>query len=346
MTEEKSIIALNRDVEPFVLQANYTRSEATFRPVYGDKYTPLCFVHAADMHNVPAVWNRMIQYVNYYHDHIDFALHTGDYCGGCQLNYTDMYAASEKCVHPVYNCVGNHDCYSGTGPWVLTDKKIPHDLLFNHTEDWAVQFMDCPHSMSYYKDFPEANLRMIVLDDYYHIDETREWLRGILEDARQKELAVFTAQHESMTHITHPVSRAFNTQDDFVAVWNYHERRRTEYSYDQYDRVLFEDILVEFIRKGGHFVCNFSGHDHVDSFGYTEAGILNAVVESGTTWDSISDIRRFEGTKSMDCFNVVSIDTNLGLLKLIRVGANVDHYMRKKTAICFDYIHQKLISEI
>ena len=56
-----------------------------------------------------------------------------------------------------------------------------------------------------------------------------------------------------------------------------------------------------------------------------------------------SDSRRGKGTRSAECFNVVAVDTDLGLLKLIRIGDNVDHYMHKKAALCFDDLHQRMI---
>lgn len=342
---ETSIVELNKDVEQFVIQAAQTRSKHSFQTLCGDKFKPLCFVHAADIHDVISAWNRMTEYINHYSEYISFAVHTGDYCGGSQQSYTDFYAEGEKCVRPIYNCPGNHDCFSGEGAWLLNDKKIAHGLLYNHTEDWDVNFMDIEYSMSYYKDFPESNIRMIVLDDYYHIDETREWLRGVLLDARKKELSVITAQHETMSDVVDFLPVKYNSIDDYMPVWNVYEKKRTEWAYDQRNRLLFEDILVEFINMGGHFVCNLAGHDHIDEFGYTKAGILNIVVQNGTTWDALGDMKRVKGTRSEDCFNVVAVDTELGLIKIIRIGANTDHYMRRKTALCYDYINKKVIAD-
>lgn len=42
---------------------------------------------------------------------------------------------------------------------------------------------------------------------------------------------------------------------------------------------------------------------------------------------------------------VVGIDTDCGILKVVRIGADVDRYLRKKTAFCYDYINKKVISE-
>ena len=83
----------------------------------------------------------------------------------------------------------------------------------------------------------------------------------------------------------------------------------------------------------------------MDQFGLTARGILNVVVQNATDWDLHGDMKRIPGTKSMDCFNVVGVDTDLGLLKIIRIGADVDHYLRKKTILCFDYRKQQVITE-
>ena len=340
-----NIIELNRDMEPYVLQAAVPRSQHNFKKLFGDKAVPLSFVHLSDIHAAKAEWNRMVEYVNHYSDCISFVLHTGDYCGGSQKSYVNFYQDGDPCVRPIYNCVGNHDCYSGEGPWSLAEKSSVHRLLFPNADTWDVSFMDCEYSMSYFKDFPESNIRLIVLDLYYHIWETRVWLKGLLEDAREKGLHVVTAMHERTGYIETHLGDTYSSLDPYRAAKEEYELARTAYDFDHRGRVLFEDILADFIKKGGNYVCNLVGHEHHDEFGTTARGILNVVVQNGTTWDKHGDMRRYPGTKSQDCFNVVAIDTDLGLLKIIRIGANVDHFLRKKGALCFDYINKKIIAE-
>lgn len=110
--------------------------------------------------------------------------------------------------------------------------------------------------------------------------------------------------------------------------------------------VRYIDHYADKIALGGQFVCNLAGHDHHDEFGPTERGVLNLVVQNGTTWDAISDTVRVEGERSEDCFNVVSVDTARSLLTVIRIGANTDKMGRVKRAFCFDYQNKKLISEV
>ena len=320
-----NIVELNKDKERYIINSH-----------------GLTFVHSADIHAVPSVWDRMVEFVNHYSDKIYFALHTGDYCGGSQKKYVDLYAG-KKCVRPVYNCTGNHDCYPGDKRWYLGEKSVTYSLLFNHTDGWNVTFMDCDYSMSYYKDFD--NIRLVVLDDYYDIWPTRVWLRSLLKDALEKDLYVITAQHESTGYIENTYNSNFYPYEDYNAKYRENELSRTMYDYDHRGRVLFEDVICEFISLGGKFVCNLAGHDHIDEFGLTDKGVLNLVVQNGTTWDAISDISRTVGERSEDCFNVVNINTDNGLLTVVRIGALTDKFNRSRSLLVFDFVNKKIIEQ-
>ena len=90
MVHTNNIVELNRDVEPLIVQGSASRTRF-FKSKFDDKFKPLQFVHFSDVHAVLDLWNRMVEYVNYYKDYIDFAIHTGDYCGGNQEVYVDFY---------------------------------------------------------------------------------------------------------------------------------------------------------------------------------------------------------------------------------------------------------------
>ena len=333
MFGEKSIIELNRDVESFVIQASATRT-SFFNQKFDDRFSVLQFLHFSDVHARLDCWNRVVEYLNYYKDFILFALHTGDYCEDSQEKYTDLYGDGINAERIIYNCIGNHDTNSvdqETRVRTITGKKEPYSLLFNHMEGWDVKFFDLEYSMSYYKDFPESNIRMIVLDCYYDIDEQKKQLAKLLDDAREKGLYVITAMHEMTGAIEESFNVTFNTLNDYAALSGKPYRRQ------------FEETIVDFVNRGGVHICHFAGHDHHDGFGITEHGILNSIVPCATTWNGWSDGKRIEGTKTQDCFNIVSIDPNLKLLKLVRVGDNSDHYLREKKLLCFDFINRKVI---
>ncbi|MBO5221923.1 MAG: metallophosphoesterase [Clostridia bacterium] len=322
-----SIVELNKDVESFVIQASASRSR-----FFKDAYKPLQFVHLSDAHAVPELWSRMAEYINEYEDFISFALHTGDYCGGSQEAYADFYRDCTPCRRPIFNCVGNHDTLKVRGDKDGScPKKDVRALLFNHTEGWDVSFMPGEGSMTYYKDFPESNLRLIVLDCYYDREQQAVWLTERLAEAREKGIHVITAAHE----ISHPIVKkanvTFQTLTDFESVGGNRAHR------------FFDEIIADFKRAGGIHVVHLAGHEHSDMFGHTERSVLNIAVECATNWDGWCDGKRVRGTKTYDCFNTVSVDTNLHLLKIVRIGDNADHYLRIKRTLCYDYKNQRVI---
>ena len=327
------IVALNRDIEPYIVQASATRS-IYFKDKFGDPFVPLQFVHLSDIHFVQELWDRMIEYVNHYSEYFSFALHTGDYCGNSQSVYSDCYGNAPACQVPIFNCVGNHDTIATKFATEQQPKDTTHALLFNHTEGWDVNFMDIPHSMTYYKDFPESNVRLIVLDLYYHLEEQKPWLRTLLDDARENGLHVITAAHQPTGEINDTYGVTFHTMNDYISICG---REKTSF---------FEEEIVKFIQSGGHFICHLAGHLHHDMFGLTDAGVLNVTVPCATSWPNWCDGKRVKGTRTYDCFNAVCVDVNLGLLKIVRIGDGVDHYLRSRRVLCFDYINKKVISNL
>ena len=329
-----NIIELNRDMESFIIQGSATRSNF-FKKKFEDKFVPLQFVHFSDIHAVLDLWNRIVEYINHYEKYISFGIHTGDYCGNNQQLFVDFYNYGTQCERPIYNCVGNHDTLIARTDWTVNpDKSETFKRLFAPMPDSSadVKFMPGEYSMTYFKDFPESNIRMIVLNLYYDIDEQTEWLKGLLTDAKEKGLSVITAMHEATAEIVNSFGVSFHTLNDYTALEG------------KFEETPFESIIADFINDGGEHICHLAGHYHHDLFGVTEKGVLNTVVPCATNWNGWCDGKREKGTRTYDCFNVVSVDTNLGLLKICRIGDNCDHYLREKKVLCFDFRNRKVIA--
>ena len=325
--EIPDIIELNRDMEHYMIKSTSCRTE-----LFKDDYDPLTFVHFSDVHAMLELWDRIVTYVNHYNEYISFALHTGDYCGGSQGTFRDFYKDGIERTRPFLNCVGNHDTITPDHKFV--EKKLTYEKLFSNTDGWDVEFADLEYSMTYFKDFPDRNIRLIVLDNYYDIDKQVVWLKDLLTEAKEKGYHVITAMHEPTAPIVDHLDTGFDSITDYDSIDTKHPT------------LAFESVIAEFIAEGGNFVCNLAGHDHHDSFGYTEAGVLNVVVEGATDWAAWTDGVRTRGTRLYDCFNVMTVDTVMGVIKLVRIGDNVDHFMRSKRALCYDYVNKKLISSI
>ncbi len=318
-----NIVALNRDRETAVIQCGYGRTM-----FFKDPYKNLTFVHFADIHAVLPLWNRMVEYMNHYGDYIDFALHTGDYCGDRQEAYVDFYKDGTKTDKVIYNCVGNHDTVT-TPQWIRNTKESAHALLFNHTENWGASFQDIPHAMNYYKDFPEANIRLIVLDLYYDQDLQKAWLADLLQRSMAEGVSVITAMHEPSAEITEHLDTPFCS-----ILEENGEYRRIAGGFQEHT---YEETIADFIAAGGKYICNLCGHLHHDLFGYTQKGVLNIAVECATSWYHWCDSRRVPGTRTWDAFNVMAVDVNQQLIKLVRIGDDTDCFMRQKRTLCYDY---------
>lgn len=324
--DRNNIVSLNKDIEPLIIQSHHGLGKP-----FGDTNKPLTFVHFTDIHAHSTLWNRMVEYVNYYEDYIDFSIHTGDYVNSNRVTaYYDLYNKGVQCVKPIYNVVGNHDTY--LEDFSRGDKATTKNLVFNWSNTWDVTFMDIEDSMTYYKDYPESKIRMIVLDYYYDIDEQCAWLTNLLNDASNLGYHVVTFTHEVTHPIVNKLDTPFQTIDDYESLGgNIHSLSK------------FDKVIGDWIKNGGIHIANFVGHEHSDFIGYTENGVLNMCAQAATDHIYWTDANRVPGTKTHDCFNVVSVDTSTGMFKAVRVGNNYDHYLREKKSLVYDYINKKLL---
>jgi hypothetical protein len=204
-------------------------------------------------------------------------------------------------------------------------------MLFPDASSWtdAVFQPGISDSMSYYVYFPSSNLRIVVLDQYYDTASCVTWLAGVLDYAKEHGLAVATFEHTPTAKITAATNCTFMTLDDESAIWGASP---------------FESTIASFVSGGGEFVANFCGHWHRNYFGKTANGVLNIVIPAATIYADFNDSARKANTRTLDCFDVVGIDTNLKLIKLIRIGNNADHYLRPQNAITYNYQTDQIIT--
>ena len=323
LENDTSIITLNKQLESFVIQSTATKARGI-----GSSLKPLTFIHFSDWHNVPVLWERLCDYMEEYKEYIQFALHTGDYCGNWQGNYTDAYLLKNT-TNPILNCVGNHDTY--TEEMKKNTQESTYKLLFNHTDNWGVTFGGGNNTMYYYKDFPDSEIRLIVLDCYYDIDNQKTWLEEKLNEAKALNYAVITSMHEVSKPIVDKIQCTFQTLDNYESAGGNQSAGS------------FDTIIKTFKDNGGVHIVNLCGHEHDDMFGYTSNGILNLVVECATTWNGWTGGKRIEGTKTYDCFNVFSVEKDTGIFKVVRIGDNSDHYLRAKNILSYDYANKKVL---
>ena len=323
---KNGIVELNKDMEPFVIQALKGKPAKC-----GSQNKILSFIHFTDIHANLKLWNRVVDYVNYYEDYVDFAIHTGDYASTIRDTAKDLYSTGTKCVKPILNVVGNHDTYNIN--MTVSDKPATKQIVCGNTDGWDVTFMDIADSMTYYKDYPDSKIRIIALDNYFDVDEQCDWLDLRLREATIMGYHVITFMHE-MTHpIINKLDTNFQTIEDFETYGGCK-------SFTKFDKV-----IGDWIANGGVHIANFAGHEHSDMIGYTQNGVLNMICQCATADLSWVDAARIEGTKTFDCFNLVSVETTTGVFKVVRIGNNSDHYLREKKVFAYDYINKKILTK-
>ena len=106
--------------------------------------------------------------------------------------------------------------------------------------------------------------------------------------------------------------------------------------------------VQDFIDAGGEFIGWFGGHQHRDMFGtivgYPDqisyrvenctADAPPFVLSSGYVKSPLHTI----GSKKQDCFQIITINTENKLLKMFRVGNDIDNAMRLRTPFCMNYV--------
>ncbi len=299
----------------------------------------LQFVHFADIHRGLNAWNRVVDYCNEFKDYIDFAVHSGDYVGTYNSpeggNYRDLYNEGTESLIPIYNVVGNHDVYAVAGGSTKLDKAGVISTLFNKTDNWNVNYMggDAVNT-SYYRDFPEQKVRFIVLDNYSDEAGQATWLKSLLEEAKTMDYHVLTSMHEPTARMTTFVDTAFSSSIVYTSGF------RTS---------AFDKVLGDFIKDGGKFIANLTGHWHVDYAGYTANGVLNISIEIASPGavgaEQLDGRPQIQGVRGYDAFNVINVNTETGTFEIVRIGNNSDSVNREKTSLKYDYINKSIVSE-
>lgn len=307
------------------------------RPTFvGETDSVLSFLWFSDIHKSQSQWDRAVQLANYYSSKMTFAIHSGDYVGSDQSNYENLYQNGVTPAIPLLNVVGNHDIYTNFANRTVAAKSVTKGIVMPSTSDWGVTWGSGDYPMNYYKDFASQNIRLVVLDDYYDTEDQATWLASVLSDAKSEGYHVLTVAHETSRPITTWSNNTFNTKDAELLT----SEGNLNHSSSPYDAV-----IKDFKDGGGVHIAHLCGHEHVDFMGKSANGVLNIVIGSqhGMFTDA-SDINRLANTKTADLLNVVGINTNIGVIKIARVGANVDHYMRGRNVLCYDYISDTVVA--
>jgi predicted phosphodiesterase len=323
-----SVLALNDGVSLKIKQAKHCMSS---------EVSPLLLAHISDLHLDGTRLKRFVDFVDSVSD-IDDSICAGDmvdsYANG--MSYWTAAGASN-----IMTVIGNHDgLVDDSGGWY--DGQCSMSDAYNRFMSPYISNWGVTHTGSntyYYKDYPSKKIRLIVIDSMRSgTDATTQntWLANVLADAKTNGYHVVIA--------THCVPQTTDGIDYIDCTFT---SKKFTYQ-DLYDGCItfdsYQQTVQNFITNGGHFICWICGHTHVD-FVYTTQEYPNQlwIVVTCGKQNVNNDQDRTIGTRDEDAFNLLSFDINNGIVKVIRVGADRDCYIRHIGTISINYTTQEVV---
>lgn len=319
-----------------IVDMNYkvpTLLKSAQKLLYGQTVVPLSLLHFSDTHGAKANVTRMIEMANALGTSIDDVICTGDMVNN---KYADGYAwwGEITGAENILTCIGNHDISDGESynQYGVTAEEAYNTYFAPYIDNWNVEHTGT--NTYYYKDYQTKNIRLIVLDYLLTGDAAtaqNTWLQTALSGAKTAGYTVVIAQHC-------PVSNFSKINSNFTIIAN-----KTPYQYP----VIYQQSVQSFIDGGGDFACFIAGHTHWDMLCINPdyPNQICICVTCAITTGRDNDQIREGGTKSQDAGNVVTIDTTTKTIKLIRVGADTDNYLRLRNTLTISYADKTIFAD-
>ena len=298
---------------------------------------PLCLLHFSDIHGDKKRLQNIIDFKEYYSDYIADIINTGDmvkYYSTDGITFWDEVDGAEN----ILNVIGNHDTLVGS-TWIgMTMGEAYTTYFAPYISNWGVT--GTSGQTYYYKDYTDNKVRLIILDIMHQSADQLTWFTNTLASAKTAGLHVVVAVHsrpywQFTSHQTawddKPLVPSYTAGYSDTSASTYPENLSDDYA----------DAVDDFMTGGGYFVCWIHGHTHHKMFAQlqTHSNQLDVSVENAGipdfAWTYVK--ARIENTKSEDCFNVIGIDTDSKILRIMAVGATYDRFMRHTDTIAYNY---------
>ena len=291
---------------------------------------PLALIAFSDIHGEfnSVVLKDIKIFYNKFKSHISDIISLGDQC---TAGFGEDFSWWEKSGgENVLLTIGNHDT-----PYQLeNNQKGAYDKFIKpFINNWGV-VSPGENVCYYYKDYSINKVRLIVLDCMNYDENQQSWLVNILNDAKNKGLSVVIASHYTYGKIVNiRESCKWSCIDYTLGTINDKELKNIPVA------------ITDFITKSGDFVCYIRGHEHYDYIGYSEEypnQIHILIGWAGIVQGGRADSMKVDNTKTRDEFTIFAVDTYSKLIKLAKVGNNIDRYMRKKEFFCINYSNKNI----
>lgn len=294
---------------------------------------PLVLFHFSDIHGDVIETDRINDVYQKVVDVCDDVICTGDMC---ESRFSDD--ASFITDKGFLLCIGNHDALSDPTGWdwtqMATQQQLYNKFLAN-IASWGATYTQ--NITYYYKDYTSKGIRLIVLNNSVSTEDMEvqlEWLTNILNDAITNNLSVIIAMHY------HP-SNAQKIDSNFT--------RLDKELFPQSSGGAIPYRVQQFIQGGGQFICYLVGHEHSDyilnSSDYPNQIAICIDASSVSQSNIYSELDRRYGDQSQDLYNVCVFDTSTKTIKIVRVGCDIDNYLRSRKSMCIRYDTGEIVSQ-
>lgn len=350
------ILALNPDSEfdSKLISANKRYGTSSDNP------EPLVIAHLSDIHGNWDNVRRFIQFCDHHGTRIQVRLNTGDTVESCLYNGSGASGGigtyqNIDGVGDILTVIGNHDTAlndGGTWSWREYAGKVAYDdVIAPHVASWGVIQPDDAAENGYcyyYKDFAAKNIRLVVTDVMGYDNTQDSWLAQVLAEAKAAGYHVVIATHFAGGRPSGEGSDpAFNMVEcNYTTLYSSLGSTASGLYTFAPDSYKMMDTVDAFQQGGGIFIGYIQGHYHVDFVARCGKYPNQLIFSIGATKaGEMRDYNHVVGKRDQDEFQIVSIDTYDRIVKLYKVGANVDRWGRHKNAVCVSYDTRAVVTE-
>ena len=325
---DTGIVSLNHELPALIRQGQ--------NPFNRNTVYPLTLLHFSDIHGSADNLARMVDLKKSLGTLLDDTICTGDMAPSQWSSTVMDFWTGVDGAEKILMCLGNHDLANGSG---FSTDQIGETVAYEtylepYISNWDVN--SAGENLTYwYKDYASRKVRLIGLNYLVSGDaQTAQntWLASRLAETKSLGYAVVIAEHV-------PVGNWQNIDCNFTIIGK-------AWTYNEYP-TLYLQTVQDFIDGGGEFACYIAGHGHSDYVGYNASypEQLCIAVTTALTTRYDNDQRRATGEKSQDAANVVLVDTVTKTVKLIRVGADMDTYMRGRHILTVRYTDLQILAQ-
>ena len=305
----------------------------------------LTLLHFSDLHMDATTMGFINNFRTRYAEFLDDVIQTGDTSNGFSNDWTTLVSVG---LGDCLGVIGNHEAL-GSSKNSATQQELHEKYIAPYINGWnVVQPTGVDDSTSvhycanyYYKDYASATVRLIVLDTQKWSSAQLSWFTDTLASARTAGYAVIVASHVLPGAVT-------ITDCNFSAKYT---GGYVTHAFPTDDAPLASEDAVsavnDFITAGGEFTVWIGGHEHADIFGvFTNYPNVTAyMIDKASIARETPGAARIGGEKNQHAFNVMSIVRSGKLIKIVRIGEDVDGMMRGKHVFCYNYQTKIVISQ-